>query len=623
VSHQINSEKLKMKKILCSFLFLFGACISLAQNNTDSLILSLKTEKDDTNKVNHLNDLLWEFMDTDSGMVYGNQALTLSQKLKWNKGIAETLRNIGTYYYLRANYPLSLEYYLRSLKIEEADGNKKGIASCLSNIGLVYKNQNEYDKALKYYTEALRIDSALLNKKGMAADMGNMGNAYKGLNNFSKALEYHQKALELYTVLKNPKGMAINFGSIGNDYKTMSQYDNALENYLESLKLYEKIGNQSGIAITLSNIGFIYLQQKKNKLAEERFQKSLKISTESGLTKQVMEVEEYLSDLYKSTGNYRKAFDHYKKAVLLKDSIFNEEKNNEITRKEMTYEFEKKETATQAEYDKKTALQNAEIIITKAEVERKNIITYILVASILLIILLSYLIYNRYKLKQEAVLSAELLHQQDLRSKAIIEAEENERKRIARDLHDGVGQTLSAAKLNLSSLESKLQLTETETQSALKNAIDLVDDSVKEVRAVSHSMMPNALLKSGLVAAVREFINKLSTIEKLKIDLEITGLSERLEPSTETVLFRVLQEIVSNIIKHAQANKITIQIMKHENELTVMIEDNGAGFDTSKINEFTGIGLKNITSRIDFLKGTVNFDSNIGKGTTVIIEVPA
>jgi signal transduction histidine kinase/Tfp pilus assembly protein PilF len=611
-----------MKNILYTFLFALSIGFSSAQNHIDSLILSLKTEKEDTNKVTHLNDILWELMDTDSGMIYGNQALALSEKLKWKKGIAETLRNIGTYYYSRANYPLSLEYFLRSLKIEESTGNKKGIASCLSNIGVVYKSQNEYAKALQYYTDAFKIDSVLKNKKGMAADLGNIGNAYKGQENYGKSLEYHQKALKLYTELKNQRGMALNFGSIGNDYKEMSQYDDALKNYLESLKLYEELGNKSGIANTLSNIGYIYFKQKKNKLAEECFLKSLKINTEAGLPKQVMEVEGYLSDLYNSTGNYREALYHYKKEMSLKDSIFNEEKNSEITRNEMTYEFEKKEAATQAEYDKKMALQNAEIIITKAEVERKNIITYILIASILLVILLSFLIYNRYKLKQEAVLSAELLIQQDLRSKAIIEAEENERMRIARDLHDGVGQTLSAAKLNLSSLESKLNLAETETQSALKNAIDLVNDSVKEVRAVSHNMMPNALLKSGLVAAVREFINKLSTIKTLKIDLEITGLDERLEQSIETVLFRVLQEIMSNIIKHANANRITIQIIKYEKELTVMIEDNGVGFNIAKMNEFSGIGLKNITSRIEFLQGTVTFDSNIGKGTTVIIEVP-
>jgi len=613
---------MRPRLILCILLFALSTGAAFAQNAVDSLILSLKTEKDDTNKVNRLNDILWELMDTDSGMVYGNQALALAEKLKWNKGIAETLRNIGTYCYARANYPLSLDYYFRSLKIEETTGNKQGIASCFSNIGVVYKTENNYAKALLYYTKAFEIDSAMLNKKGMAADLGNIGNAYKGQNNYEKTLESHQRALQLYTELKNPKGMALNLGSIGNYYKTVSKYDDALKNYLESLKLYEMLGNKSGITITLSNIGYIYIKQKKYELAETSLTKSLKIGAAAGLTKQVMEAEEYFSELYRLTGDYKKAFEHYKNSVLLKDSIFNEEKNNEITRHEMTYEFEKKEAATKAEFDKKTALKNAEIIISKAEIERKNIITYILIASILLTILLSFLIYNRYKLKQKSLLNAELLKQQDIRTKAVIEAEEKERMRIARDLHDGVGQTLSAAKLNLSNLESKLRVTETETQSALKNAIDLVDDSVKEVRAVSHSMMPNALLKSGLVAAVREFIQKLSSAGQLKIDLEITGLHERLEQATETVLFRVMQEIVSNIIKHAGANRVTIQIIKHEDELTVMIEDNGIGFDTAKLNDFNGIGLKNIVSRVEFLKGKVDFDSAAGRGTTVTIELP-
>jgi two-component system NarL family sensor kinase len=171
-------------------------------------------------------------------------------------------------------------------------------------------------------------------------------------------------------------------------------------------------------------------------------------------------------------------------------------------------------------------------------------------------------------------------------------------------------------------VQSKLQLKDIETETMFKNAITLVDDSVKEVRAVSHNMMPNALLKSGLAIAVRDFIHKLSNGDQLKIDLEITGLNERLEQTIETVLFRVLQEIVSNIVKHAKANYISIQLVKHEAELTIMVEDNGVGFNTENMNEFEGIGLKNIQSRIAFLNGTVSFDSNPGKGTTVIIEVP-
>src|SRR5262249_53141444 len=145
---------------------------------------------------------------------------------------------------------------------------------------------------------------------------------------------------------------------------------------------------------------------------------------------------------------------------------------------------------------------------------------------------------------------AEIAMQKEMRTKAIIEAEEKERRRIAQDLHDGVGQILSAAKLNLSSFSSKITLKTDEERDALKNAVELIDDSVKEVRAVSHNMMPNTLIKLGLASAVREFITKIGNIPNLKVDLEIVGLDKRLSEQIETVLYRVTQEIVNNIIKH-------------------------------------------------------------------------
>ena len=171
------------------------------------------------------------------------------------------------------------------------------------------------------------------------------------------------------------------------------------------------------------------------------------------------------------------------------------------------------------------------------------------------------------------------------------------------------------------SLESSLEIKTDAQKRMMQNALEIIDESVKEVRAVSHSMMPNALLKLGLGVAVREFLNRISSTDKLKIELEIHGLNERLESTMETILFRVLQEIVTNIIKHSQATMVTIQITRHDEELTLIVEDNGIGFDITKIKS-EGIGLKNIQSRIEFLNGTVHFDTQPEKGTTVIIEVP-
>jgi signal transduction histidine kinase len=134
-------------------------------------------------------------------------------------------------------------------------------------------------------------------------------------------------------------------------------------------------------------------------------------------------------------------------------------------------------------------------------------------------------------------------------------------------------------------------------------------------------MIPNALIKSGLVAAVRDFVNRMGN-EKLKINLVVLGLDERLNSNAETVIFRVLQELISNIIKHAQANEITIQLIREKNEFTLMVEDNGKGFDLEKAGSQDGIGLKNIRSRVEYLNGSVSFDSAPGKGTTIVVEIP-
>jgi len=388
-----------LKKIkLFILLYLFISLSAFSENRkVDSLRTLSSKGVNDTNKVKFLNDLIWEFMDsnTDSAIFYGNQALAIAEQLKFEKGLAETLRNLGTCNFTKANFPLALDFYLKSLKIEENIQNKKGIASCLSNIGLVYKNQNEYSKALQYYLNALKIDEELANKKGMAADLGNIGNVYKGMKEFKKALDYHEKALNLYKSIENKRGMAINYGSIGNVYKSISDFDRALENYLESLKLYQAIGNNMGVAISWSNIGYVYLKKNNFSEAEKYLKQSLQTSKTLGLIKQEMEASEYLSDLYQTTKNYQKALEHYQNAMKLKDSIFNEEKNNEITRKEMNYEFEKKEAFAKAEQDKKDIIAKEKL--AQKEKERNYFVFGFLILSVLLIF-----IYKGYRNKQKA-----------------------------------------------------------------------------------------------------------------------------------------------------------------------------------------------------------------------------
>ncbi|MBS4064017.1 MAG: sensor histidine kinase, partial [Chitinophagaceae bacterium] len=201
------------------------------------------------------------------------------------------------------------------------------------------------------------------------------------------------------------------------------------------------------------------------------------------------------------------------------------------------------------------------------------------------------------------------------------EAEETERSRIAKDLHDSVGQMMSAARMNLSSFSNTVQLHDIEQKQSLSNIITLVDESCKEVRAVSHSMMPQILLKKGLPEAVEELVTRINS-NVLKINLHAEGFEQRPHSNIETILYRVIQECVNNTLKHAEAKHMDISIIKEAEMISITIEDDGKGFTLSETDAEEGMGLKNIRNRVRFLKGEVNFDTAPGKGTSIVIHVP-
>jgi two-component system, NarL family, sensor kinase len=305
-------------------------------------------------------------------------------------------------------------------------------------------------------------------------------------------------------------------------------------------------------------------------------------------------------------GDYKSAAKIYKQLNSVKDSMYANASPQALAEMQTKYETEKKERMIQEQQSK---------------LERQKIIIAGVIAVIVLGGLLGFTQYRRYKWQQEAKMRSAVLKQQQESTKAVIEAEEAERQRIAKDLHDGVGQMMSAAKMNLSAFESYAHFKSADEKQSFEKIISLVDESCKEVRVVSHNMMPNALLKNSLSSAIREFIDKLDH-KKLQVHLYSEGLEQRLDANIETILYRVIQECVNNVIKHANANTLDISIIREPGEIRATIEDNGQGFDTANSKKFDGIGLRNIRTRVEYLKGTVDFDSSPGKGTLVALHVP-
>jgi signal transduction histidine kinase len=206
-----------------------------------------------------------------------------------------------------------------------------------------------------------------------------------------------------------------------------------------------------------------------------------------------------------------------------------------------------------------------------------------------------------------------------LATESILKGQEDERNRLAQDLHDGLGGMLSGVKLTLSAMKGNIILPE-EGGRLFTKAFELLDNSIGEMRRVAHNMMPEALVKLGLQQALQDYCDGINESKILLINCEFHGLENRIDSSTEIIIYRIVQELINNIIKHANAGNALVQVIRKETELNITVEDDGKGFVKEDIAALTGAGLKNIQSRVDYLKGELDIKSTPGLGTSVHIN---
>ncbi|MDC7995775.1 sensor histidine kinase [Altibacter sp. HG106] len=286
-----------------------------------------------------------------------------------------------------------------------------------------------------------------------------------------------------------------------------------------------------------------------------------------------------------------------------------------------------------SEYETKyqTAEKEKQLLIEKDKRTQNRNIAIGLGGGLAAVLLLSVLLFKNSKKKQriaeqereiEIQKKEKILKEQELNAiDAMIAGQEKERQRLASDLHDSVGATLSAAKLQFEHLKkNKNQLTALDA--LFEKTGTLLDEAYTEVRAMAHVKHSGVIAKEGLLPAVEKLAKNASFQQSLRVEVQDFGLTERLEPSLEIAIFRMIQELVTNIIKHANASEATISITQHEHSLSIIVEDNGKGFNASKFQQKEGMGLSSIERRVEFLEGTMEIDATPGKGTTILIDIP-
>jgi two-component system, NarL family, sensor kinase len=596
----------------------------------------------------------------DKALAYFSIALKLRLEIGNKQDIATSYNNLGLIYWNQGNYTLALQNHTACLKVYEEIGDTKYVSNAYNNIGITYYSQGNYDKALQNYFAALRIQEEIGDKKqkpdmySIAASCDGIGGVLIAEKNYTKALEYYKKVLDAVQTLKRKDKIVVALNSIGSTYMELNKNDSRLTSYNDSaLSFHNKalvIAMQSkdsiGIAASLNDIGATYRNTKNYDKAMQVFERSYVILKASNnkiwmgellsdmgaiLTeqKQYTASINYLKDamnLLKETGNknyiketyynlsrayegmddYKNAFENYRQYTLYKDSIFNKDMVSKTTEMQAKYETEKKEK---------------EIAAQKEQINQQNfrLLTVVIVSIsvIIIVLLVSYLFYNRYRTKQKTILNQMLLDEQKMRIKAIIDAQEEDRKRIAKDLHDSVGQLLFILKMNLEKAD-------------IKESIKITDEANIELRNIALKMMPRTLNETGIGGAINDLLDKTLKNTGINYNFENLSTDKNFDEHIKIGVFRIFQEILSNILKHAKATEINVHLHLVGKQLLVIIEDNGIKFNfdiqTAKAHipktGNTGMGLLNIAIRAEALNGTVLYEPSPIKGTITTIKIP-
>lgn len=649
--------------ILTIFLFWGNGVLAQEFLNRDSLWLILKNTKPDSNKVKLYIQLgqQYETNNPDSALILYENALKLSNDIDYTRGIISYYTNATYVYNLLGKYDTALSLNLRSVEIAKAFGNPERLAACLGNVAASYSNLEQPEKAIEIYLQILPLYEKLRNSSNLGIVHDNLSVLYTAIKQYEKAKKNAKQAVDVFRKVGNDYSLVSALNNLAIAQMSLQEFDDAEKQLKEAEAVARRTNNQYALMVTALNssnlsidkgdltaikgfcesaltlarrlqdpsselialrgLAIYYFYQNKADQAELYAIQSLKIALELKTLKHVAAAYGVLSDI----ATLKRDFSKHNKLLIKSDSIrdllINEAVAKNIQNIEAKYDTEKKEQQI------RDLQQEAEI--KDLSLQRNRLLNGVLFGTLISIVLIALLARRNYYQKkrllrnenqiQEARIAQLESEKQMLAGEAVIKGQEEERGRLAKDLHDGLGGMLSGVKFSLANMKSNVVL-DADNSLLFERSLDMLDHSIAELRRVAHNMMPEVLVRFGLSEAVKSYCESLRDSQVFKIDYQSLAMDERLADKKEIFIFRIVQELLNNITKHAQASHVLVQLARHGHEVSITVEDNGKGFDTSKENR--GAGLSSVKSRVEYLKGKVDIQSSPGQGTSVHITVP-
>ncbi len=596
----------------------------------------------------------------DSAHAYFNSARSIRSRLNNLKGVASTYNNEGAVYQKQGDFRSASSAFKKALKLYESENERGGEAMVLNQLGGLYAQLGSSDSAIIHLEKALAIREEENNPAKLSRSLLNLGNLHFDFQDYTNALRYARRSL---TVLENDTSNTSHLSKIynllGNVYYAMDEPMKARSFYKRSVDLKESAGFRHGSALTYGNLGSIAVAQGDFEIALDYYAKSHSILEEigdsNGLARTALlmgdahillgdfdaaetalnqsyglakaqqdlplqlQVTESLSRLSLRLDRFREAAVYQREHTELQDALYSSfQQAQQLERENLEQKLAIKRM--EAEEEKRT---------NQAARSRLTGIALLGLSALLIAIIFLLIRSNRQarriieadRLQKEAEDKVDnLLKEQELQAmNAMMEGQEEERKRIAMDLHDKLGSTLSMIKLYFNSVNEQLANLQGQVNEQYSKASQLLDEACDEVRKISHNMLSGVLVQFGLVTATRKIAESITDSKQLEVSVIAVNMDSRLSGTMELILYRIIQELMGNILKHAQAKEAIVQFNRFNGSLNIMVEDDGIGFNPEEVKR--GVGLSSIEQRVKNLGGQFSIDSGKGNGTTISIDI--
>ncbi len=546
--------------------------------------------------------------DYKSAIVVFDSCVNLCIKESNKKVLANVYNNLGNCYSQKGDEVTSLNYYQKSLKIAEENGDKRRMAKTIQNIGTWYSDHGDLTKALVYHRKALQLATEVSDSIVIADCLNNEGIIFEQQKDYASALDVYAKALGYYRILNDESRLALGLNNLGIVYKYLKDYPKSIQYYTESIKYSEKSGDQFTMAANLNNLGNVYVLTGNYNKAIDLYNQSLKVANKINASNIIYEVYEGMSDVYKLEKNYQKAYEYRLIHEEEKSKYLNEESTRQINELQAKYESEKKE-AEISTLKQQEEINTLTIFRQDLKIKNRNGIIIAIIIFIAGMLFSIYLFFSRQKLKNSIA-----------NEKAVREAEESERIRIAKDIHDELGAELS--KVHFLAESMTRENSSSSINSNLKTISERSKLMIDNMRDLIWALTPGHMTIDGLLSRIREYSSDF--LDDFNIELNIDFPEEVPEKAILREAYRniflMVKEALHNVVKHSMATSVDLKAAIVNGDFSISIADNGKGFQSTLLT--AGNGLKNIKHRGIAMKASVDVIGEQNAGTIFKFSVP-